>query len=211
MDRLTSFDYSTVVLCNGKFPEHPIPLSVLNGAEKIVCCDGAAEKLLHYGMEPHEIVGDMDSLSDTLKLQYADKIFHDPDQESNDQTKAVCHCAAFGVERLAILGATGLREDHTIGNISLLSDYSLFIDVVTVTDTGIFVPLNRSAKFSCPKGTQISIFAITPQTSVTSVGLKYPLSGTRLFNWYHGTLNETLYDSFELKMDAGSLIVYRKF
>jgi thiamine pyrophosphokinase len=211
MNKLISFNYSTVVLCNGSFPEHRIPLGVLNGAEKIVCCDGAAEKLLRYGREPHEIVGDMDSLSDELKARYADRIFRDPDQESNDQTKAVCRCAALGVEQLAILGATGLREDHTIGNISLLSDYSLFIDAVSVTDTGIFVPVNRSARFTCPRGAQISIFAINPQTRVTSFGLKYPLSGTRLLSWYRGTLNETIYDSFELEMDAGGLIVYRKF
>ena len=48
---------------------------------------------------------------------------YNPDQETNDQTKAVNYLMEKGFRRIAIVGATGRREDHTLGNISLLMEY----------------------------------------------------------------------------------------
>jgi thiamine pyrophosphokinase len=202
-------EYS-VVLCDGQFPEHEIPLRLLNRAGKIICCDGAATKLLHHGIEPYSIVGDMDSLPDSLLDKYSDRIFRDTDQETNDQTKAIHWCHERDIRPIIILGATGLREDHTIGNISLLTDYIDFTDVITVTDTGIFIPVNRSQTFRCRAGQQVSIFAITPETKITSRNLKYEILNRRLSNWYQGTLNETLSDAFNISIDRGKLIIYLK-
>ncbi|MDR1340884.1 MAG: thiamine diphosphokinase [Prevotellaceae bacterium] len=203
-------DYS-VVLCDGKFPEHDIPLKCLNNARKIICCDGAAIKLLQYGKEPYSIVGDLDSLPDSLISKYADRVFRDEDQEINDQTKAVLWCYERNIRPVIILGATGLREDHTIGNISLLADYAEFTDVAMVTDTGIFLPVNKPTTFKCHKGQQVSIFAITPDTKITSQGLRYEVSKRRFKNWNQGTLNETLSNSFHLIIDRGKVIVYLNY
>ena len=73
--------------------------------------------------QPDIIIGDGDSLSETNRLKYADLIFHNPDQETNDQTKAVQYLLSKGKRKIAIVGATGKREDHTIGNVSLLMEY----------------------------------------------------------------------------------------
>jgi thiamine pyrophosphokinase len=200
-------DYS-VVLCDGKFPEHDIPLNLLNNTDRIICCDGAAVKLLQYGKEPYAIVGDLDSLPDNLRKKYADRVFHDDDQETNDQTKAVQWCRNRNLNPVIILGATGLREDHAIGNISLLSDYAEFADIAMVSDTGVFIPVNKPKTFKCRKGQQISIFAITPETKITSRGLKYEVSERCFTNWNQGTLNEALSDSFTISIDKGKLIVY---
>jgi len=34
-----------VILANGNFPVHEIPLGYLKSAEHLICCDGSAEKL----------------------------------------------------------------------------------------------------------------------------------------------------------------------
>jgi len=201
----------SVILCDGQFPEHSIPLEMLNNATEIVCCDGAALKLLQYGKQPNAIVGDMDSLPEEYLHKYNDIIFKNSDQESNDQTKAVQWCNNQALNNIAILGATGKREDHTIGNISLLAEYSKFANVIMVTDTGIFVPINKTTKFNCHKQQQISIFAITSSTKISSNGLKYEISEKSFSNWYQGTLNETESNTFSLKIDRGDLIIYFKF
>jgi thiamine pyrophosphokinase len=200
-------DYS-VVLCDGKFPEHKIPLQCLNNARRIICCDGAAIKLLQYGKEPYSIVGDLDSLPENLIAEYGDRVFRDNDQETNDLTKAVHWCHVRNMEPVIILGATGLREDHTVGNISLLADYVEFTDVAMVTDTGVFFSMNKSKVFQCYKGQQVSIFAITPDTKITSQGLKYEVRERCFTNWNQGTLNEALSDSFHIIIDKGKVIVY---
>ena len=133
---------TAVILADGDFPVHEIPLGYLKSAEHLICCDGSAESLVKTGMEPEAIAGDLDSLSTDLKRRFSDRLFQDNDQDTNDLTKAVKWCLGKGYKEIVILGATGKREDHTIGNISLLAEYSKEIKVMMVTDTGIITPLN---------------------------------------------------------------------
>lgn len=200
----------TAIVADGSFPQHQIPLSYLKNASRIVCCDGSAQSLIAAGMRPDAIVGDLDSLGDELANQFADRIFHDENQDTNDLTKAVRWCIEMGYRDIVILGGTGKREDHTIGNISLLADYIGNVNVIMVTDTGILKPLMKSSEISSFPGQQVSIFSINPETEVTSSGLRYPLINTRLTNWWYATLNESLGDSFSLDFN-GRLIVYLKF
>jgi thiamine pyrophosphokinase len=200
-----------VVVADGIFPEHNIPLGYLKNAKRIICCDGGTQNLLIAGMLPDAIVGDMDSLTDDLAVRFADRIFTDESQYTNDLTKAVSWCVETGYKDIVIVGATGKREDHTIGNISLLAEYVKDVNVIMVTDTGIFRPLIKSSVLSSFPGQQISIFSIDPETEVTSHGLRFPLLRTKLKNWWFATLNESLGDSFSLEFSQGRLIVYLKF
>ena len=51
---------SVVILANGDFPIHPIPLRILTDAKTIICCDGAVNNMETYGRVPDFIIGDMD-------------------------------------------------------------------------------------------------------------------------------------------------------
>ena len=200
----------TVIVSDGTFPIHDIPLGYLKNAKRIICCDGSVQNLIVAGMQPDAIVGDLDSLSDELANRFADRIFLDENQDTNDLTKAVMWCIEIGYRDIVIVGGTGKREDHTIGNISLLADYIGNVNVIMVTDTGIFRPLLKSSEILSFSGQQVSIFSIDPETEVTSYGLKYSLSKTKLTNWWFATLNESLGDRFSLDF-SGRLIVYLKF
>ena len=52
-----------VILANGEYPSHPLPLQMLENAEFVVCCDGAANEYILRGHTPDVIIGDGDSLS----------------------------------------------------------------------------------------------------------------------------------------------------
>jgi len=201
----------TVILADGSFPTHEIPLNYLREAEHIICCDGSAENLVITDLEPEAIVGDLDSLSEGIADLFANRIYKDDEQDTNDLTKAVKWCIKKGYKGVVILGATGKREDHTIGNISLLAEYSKEIKVIMVTDTGTITPVLKSCKISSFTRQQVSIFSIDPETAITSTGLKYKLSSMKLHNWWRATLNESTGDSFELRFKGGPLIVYQKF
>ncbi|RPI77592.1 MAG: thiamine diphosphokinase [Desulfobacteraceae bacterium] len=201
----------TIILANGKFPDHQVPLICLDKAERVVCCDGAADSLVHYGRDPDAIVGDCDSLSPWIIKQFHDRIFRDGDQETNDLTKAVKWCIHKGYNDITILGATGKREDHTLGNIALLAVYSKAVKVMMVTDSGIFRPLNESADVESFNGQQVSLFSIDPETEITSTGLKYKLEKMKFKSWWNGTLNESTGNKFSLEFTGGPLIVFRKF
>ena len=204
-------NYNTVIIADGTFPTHEIPLGYIRDAERIICCDGSTRNLVDFGKEPEAIVGDMDSLDDDLAKRFGDRLFADDSQESNDLTKAVNWCATRNYSDIVIVGATGKREDHTIGNISLLAEYAGYVNVMMVTDTGILRPYSESPEIATFPGQQVSLFSIDPETEITSKGLKYPLRKAKIKNWWVATLNEAVSDSFTLEFASGKVIVYLKF
>lgn len=201
----------TVILANGTYPTHAVPVRYLEEADLIVCCDGAAEKLVSHGMEPGIITGDLDSVSPELKRKYENILVQDDDQETNDLTKAVKWCVSQRIKEIAILGATGIREDHTLGNISLLADYNRDLKAIMLTDTGSFRVFDRTITIDSFQGQQVSLFSIDPDLAVTSSGLLYPLNDLKLTSWWRGTLNEAMGDSFTLIFEGGELIVFMEY
>lgn len=201
----------TAIIANGKFPDHPVPLGYLLNAKRVICCDGAANSLIDFGLEPFAIVGDCDSVNRKIAEKFQDRLFRDNDQETNDLTKAVMWCSARGYDNIVILGATGKREDHTLGNISLLAGYAKFASVKIVTDAGTLFPLLESDTIDAQKGQQVSVFSIDPETEITSIGLKYRLDNKKLSSWWTATLNEAEEKSFSLQFKGGPLIVFMKF
>jgi thiamine pyrophosphokinase len=200
----------TAILANGKFPEHIVPLNILKEANSIVCCDGATVKLEKFGLTPKAVVGDLDSITDELKAKYSDRLFHFPDQNSNDLTKAVNWCKNKNIKNIVILGATGMREDHALGNIGLLCSYAkLGINVEMVTDYGIFTPILQPKRFESFEGQVVSIFSPRNETTVTSLNLEYPLVDLQITDLWMGTLNKCLGNWFELNFAPGPLIVFQ--
>lgn len=194
-----------VILCAGDYPSHPRSLSVLRSAKRVVCCDGAAAAFIeHEGKRPWSIVGDGDSLSATLKVQCADILHSVEEQESNDQTKATRFLMKKGYRKIAYVGATGKREDHTLGNISLLMEYlSWGLDVRMYTDYGCFVPCHNVFKMRLSVGTQISIFNFGA-IQLQSTGLRWPVRD--FSNWWMGTLNEVSLPDVEIQGEGNFLV-----
>ena len=60
-----------VILANGDYPTHPIPLQILASAPYIVCCDGGADAYINRGNVPDVIIGDGDSLSEENRRKYS--------------------------------------------------------------------------------------------------------------------------------------------
>jgi len=176
-----------VILANGEYPSHPLPLQVLTEAPYVVCCDGGADEYINKGHIPDAIIGDGDSLSAESILHFSSILHQITDQESNDQTKSVNFLLSQGKQNIAIVGATGKREDHTLGNISLLIEYMRAgATVRMLTDYGIFEPCRDTKTFTCQPGQQISIINFSA-TELRGDGLTYPLSD--FTNWWQGTLN----------------------
>jgi len=198
-----------VIIAKGRFPHHDIPLRYLKKASYIVCCDGAANDFISDGGIPDAIVGDCDSISEEYKSRFAHILHRDPDQETNDLTKSVRFCVSQGKKDIIIIGGTGKREDHTIGNISLLAEYVNIANVRMLTNYGIFTPINSNTTFESYKGEKLSIFSIDSKI-ISTKGLRFELVDRALTNWWQGTLNESLGDSFSIDT-TGRLIIFQVY
>ncbi|MDD4609705.1 MAG: thiamine diphosphokinase [Bacteroidaceae bacterium] len=200
--------FDAVILGNGDFPTYPVALQLLKNAPYLICCDGAANTLLAQGVLPNRIIGDGDSLSAANKEQYSDLFLLESSQETNDQTKAVHHCKALGKKSLLILGGTGKREDHTLGNISLLMTYQAEgMDVVMLTDNGLFLPCKDNCCFTTTVGQPISIFNCSAQ-QLKGSGLEYPLYD--FSQPWQGTLNVATAEKVQIEA-KGCYLVYLAF
>lgn len=207
-----------VILCDGDFPRLPYPRLLLQNADFIICCDGALDSFTRhrksiFGEEklPDVIIGDMDSLSKTGRGKFADRIVSDSEQETNDMTKAFNYALEHfnDIVSITFLGATGKREDHTIGNMSLLMEYAVNpkaagIDLRMVSDYSTIFPITDSFEFSCGTGRRISILSPDNSLRIYSTGLKYKTDNVIFDNWWKATLNESCEDEVKLKFSHPS-------
>jgi len=201
----------TAILANGAFPSHSTPWGVLRAAERIVCCDGAAEKLVAAGLEPAAIVGDLDSLPADLRERFRDRLHLDNGQADNDLAKAFRYCLQQNWRKLVILGATGLREDHTLGNLAWLADFATQAEVAMLTDSGVFAAIRQSAVFKSHPGQQVSLFTFDGRTILLARGLRYPVENLQPTRWWQATLNEACSEQFEIRCEGGPVLVYQTY
>ena len=202
------------ILAAGEFPTHPVPLQALREAGFVVCCDSAYLEMERSGLAAGRfiVVGDGDSLSDTDKRRLGDRWLPVAEQDFNDLHKAVAWAMQHFPQpatRLSILGATGRREDHTLGNISYLATFAEEYpgaDIEMLTNHGRFVHLHGERTFSSFPGQQVSIVTLTPRLPLYGSGLRWPLAGFLARRWWQATLNEALGHSFTLRTDGDALV-----
>ena len=210
-----------VIICDGAFPKTEYPRYLIRTADFIICCDGALRKFLRnskaiFGDErlPDKVIGDMDSLSSAMKTKYGDLIVTIDEQEHNDQTKAFTGALENigGIGRITILGATGEREDHTIGNISLLMEYARTyrpqdrgIDVQMISDHATIFAITGTFEMECGEGRKVSIFSPDSSLRITSEGLEFQTCNVVFDNWWKATLNRAVQDKVRLELSHPSI------
>ena len=178
-----------VLIANGEFPTHSKALKIFNNSEYIICCDGAANSLKEKDKSPDIIIGDLDSINSELLCLENTKFIHIENQNDNDLRKALKWISEnMKIEKLSIIGSTGLREDHTIGNIATFLYKTYDFEIEFPTNTGCFYVINQSRTFETFIGQYISLFCISDNQKVTTTGLKYELENNPI-NLYSGTLN----------------------
>ena len=181
-------EHRTVILAAGDFPRKGgAAWKLLAAATRVVACDSAADAYRRcFRKWPDVIIGDLDSIPPHFLLSpFSFLLVRDADQNTNDLEKAMAYCAKQGWRDPMIVGATGKREDHSLGNVFRALAYNCTI----VTDLGRFVPVRDKATFTVAKGAAVSVFAPDPKTRMTSKGLAWPLDDVKFKNLYCATLN----------------------
>ena len=205
-----SLQRPVVILANGAFPSHAMPLQALTGAGTLICCDGAANQLLQYPRKPDVVVGDLDSISPAARTAFADRIRELPSQNRSDLEKALRWAAENGAVEVVVLGATGSRDDHSLGNLLLLhSDFGLSSSYLT--DSGSFCAVRGERTLAAFPGQPVALFPDRPGVRFTTTGLAYPLKESALPALHRGVSNECIGDSFTLVVAGGSALVYQGY
>lgn len=206
---------------NGQFPKKEYPLYLLESADYVVCCDGALDTYLRHFRgrnlrRPDVVVGDMDSLSKKTAERFRDIAVKIDEQETNDQSKAFHYILEHfpDVDTIHILGATGKREDHTIGNLSLLMEYARemrrqdcgrTVSVDIVSDWSTAFAITDSCTLDVGEGRSVSIICPDNSLNIKSEGLIWPTGNVVFDNLWQATLNRASADRISLTFSHPSI------
>ncbi|MGM9793859.1 MAG: thiamine diphosphokinase [Candidatus Cryptobacteroides sp.] len=212
---------TAVIVGNGQFPKKEYPLYLLESADYVVCCDGALDTYLrHFSgrnlRRPDVVVGDMDSLSKKTAERFRDIAVKIDEQETNDQSKAFHYILEHfpDVDTIHILGATGKREDHTIGNLSLLMEYARemrrqdcgrTVSVDIVSDWSTAFAITDTCTLAVGEGRSVSIICPDNSLNIKSEGLVWPTDNVVFDNLWQTTLNRASADRISLTFSHPSI------
>lgn len=208
-----------LIICNGEI-DKPLLTKFFNSDTPdkkfyIIAADGAANTLQKHGFAPDLITGDFDSIEpETLTFFKSQKnieirkIFN---QNRNDLEKAFGFALVKGFQKIHVLGATGSRPDHTLGNFSILKKIYKLTDIIFYDKDFEIFYCNEKAEFTYPKGEVVSLMPMPRAEKVTTKGLKYNLKNATLeFGKMISTLNSASNDIVKIEMGKGELLIFKK-
>lgn len=183
----------------------------------IIAADFGMQFFYDAGQKPDQIIGDFDSVSAEV-LRYFEaqegicwtRLV--PEKDDTDTEAAIRLAIAAGCREIHLLGATGSRIDHMLGNVGLLGiglakGVAMFLAdpqnrVRMIKDSMVLSRKEQYGKF-------ISLLAVTPEvTGVTLTGMKYPLKDFTMRCYSSlGISNEIIEDAAEIRLKEGVLLV----
>jgi len=192
-----------LIVCNGEPPPVPLLRQRAQEATLRIAADGGLYHMIATSVLPDILVGDLDSANEP----YPDgiKVIHKPDQETNDLEKALDVALEHGESDILVLGATGLRLDQTLKNLSVLQRYhGLFRNIVFEDAVNTIRILGKDTELSWPIGTVISLFPISGIVEdIVTEGLRYPLMNEQLKNG-HRDGSSNVIDQYPARIQYGS-------
>ena len=203
---MNEFKNSVLVLANGEFPSHNLALSHLKESQKIICTDGAADKLEAFGKNPDVIIGDFDS----TKIQKIDRKnlwVETPDQNKTDLEKTFEWCIRKQIKKITLLGAGGEREDHLMGNLFIVSKFYNELDIEIITNYSKIICVKGSKLIKSQINQNISIIASEFVDSIKVFGLKYSLVNEELTPSAMAISNQALSNQFSIE-STGKVFVF---
>lgn len=198
-----------LILCNGRPPGPDLFSDVYAWADYFIAADGGGNIARTFNRMPDLVVGDLDSFvrlsDDTFEVKF------NPDQEANDLEKALNVARKKKAEEVTVLGATGLRLDQTLKNLSVLKQFNKYFDRLMFKDEfcDIFL-LPGTFTAELPVGTRISLFPLSGIVKgVRTEGLKFPLHDESLENGVRdGSSNEVAASPVKITHEEGDLICF---
>lgn len=198
-----------LILCNGEPPSEPLFRKYRANTDYFIAADGGGNVALQFDEKPDTVVGDLDSFEGSDKDSF--EIVFRPDQETNDLEKALDLALEERGTHIYVLGATGLRLDQTLKNLSVLKQYNDKFEELRIVDNyGDIRLLDSPFQEEITVGTQVSLFPLSGKVSgITTIGLKYPLKNEKLENGVRdGSSNEVVENPVKITHKRGDLLFF---
>lgn len=196
------------IVANGKYPSHTYPIEIIDNAKTIICTDGSANKVKNHGYDPTFVIGDMDSIKN-IKDFTESEFIHIPRQDNTDLEKVFDYCMKYGINKVSLLGATGIRDDLALANMIMLIQYYNKLKIQMVTDIYTIECTKGKQSFASFPQQTISLMAVYRVKSVTTKGLKFPLKKQSMMPSGMGISNLAIGKQFTINT-SGKILLFRR-
>jgi thiamine pyrophosphokinase len=183
----------------------------------MIACDRGMEFFYRNGLEPDLILGDFDSANPDVRDYFSKRpveMRQYPEQKDWTDTELAIRLALLQKpEEIHLLGATGGRLDHLLGNIGLLE-----LGLEAAVQIFLMDPSNRLRLIDKPMcltreeqfGDYLSLVPWAGEVSgLTLTGMKYPLENATLTaSATLGISNEILEERASIRFTSGKLLVF---
>ena len=202
-----------LVIANGEPPKKQLLQSLARESGVVICADGGANTALKFGLLPDAIVGDLDSIHAEALVKFRKvPTYEDRDDESTDLEKAIAWALKQKYDHIVVVGASGRRIDHSVGNLGVLPKFYPDAVIQFIDDLGELVYIGREITFDAKRGDVLSLIPLTRCEGVTTQGLKYALDGEALeLSVREGTSNAVVNTPVTIKVKNGHLLLYKLF
>ena len=199
-----------LILANGEPPSKTMLVRLRKSAYYFVCADGGANAAAKLGVKPDLIIGDLDSIAPETQRKFGFVTTRRiADQNSTDLEKALSWMVKQRFKRITVLGATGGRLDHFIGNLSALAKFSRKASIVFVDKRGEWMYVGRSFKLDAAVGLTVSLVPLSRCEGIATHGLKWELRNETLeLGLRESTSNVVKSTPLSIRVRSGSLLLY---
>ena len=201
-----------LIIANGASCNPELLGQLLEWSPLVIVLDSAMERVLELGIKVDVLLGDFDRGFDPnfyKEKQYPLEIVHTPDQNKTDLEKAFDYLIERKIPAVNVVWATGKRADHTITNITNITQYRDLLKIVVLDDHSKIFLLPKKYQKWYPKNTTISLIPIGQVTGIHSKNLFYPLENDTLAIGYRtGSSNHVKADGIVvIEHDQGDLLL----
>lgn len=175
-----------IIFANGTFNSPVEARALLRDDDLIVALDGGTRHAWEAGVNPHLVVGDLDSLTEEelqrVREAGVEVVDFPARKDQTDLELALRQVVSRGVQEIVILAALGGRLDQTVANLLLLTLPELADrDVRVVQEDQVAFLIRDQARIHGRSGDTVSLIPLGGEVQgVTTEGLEYPLDNETL-------------------------------
>jgi thiamine pyrophosphokinase len=201
-----------LIIANGASCSPELLGQLLEWSPLVIVLDSAIERVIQLDIKIDVLLGDFDrdfNANYYKEQQYPIEIIHTPDQNKTDLEKAFDYLIERKIPAANVVWATGKRADHTITNITNITQYRDVLKIVMLDDHSKIFLLPKKYEKWYPKNTPISLIPIGHVTGIHSKNLFYPLKNDSLTIGYRtGSSNHVLEDGLVvIEHEEGDLLL----
>ena len=202
------------IFAGGSYSSHPFADSEIARLDYIIAADGGAETMLRLGLQPHVVIGDMDSLSqksrNILQKRGVQFIEFKKEKDETDTELSLLHAIEKGATAITIFGGSmGDRVDHVLANILLATLSPIPLRFIHGNQIAWIMKGPTKIVLKGKKGDLLSLIPLQNDvTGLVSHGLFYQLKNDRLvFGKPRGTSNVLTGKKAGLSFASGTLLL----